>query len=381
MGKRLRLGFIGGGLNSAVGRAHFTASRMDGRWDLVAGAFSNDPAINGATADQWSVDSPRLYSDWRDLVESERGRLDAVAVLTPTPDHVEQVLALLEAGHDVICEKALAGTSEGAATIERHVERGRRQLAVTYNYSAYPMVREARHMVQSGLIGRVVAIHIEMPQEGFLRRDRSGSPVQPQAWRRHDGEVPTVSLDLGTHVHHLARFVLGEEATELVALQSHHGRVATVTDYVSCIARYPNGVDADFWFGKCAIGNRNGLRLRVFGEDGAVDWTQTEPELIRWSDPVGRVQVVDRDSPTVEVANQPRYARFKAGHPAGFLEAFANLYCDIADTFSGTVIPGQELVFGAEEARRGLVMLEAMVTSAREQRWVPVGGGSITGSL
>ena len=372
---RLRLGFIGGGLNSAVGRTHWVASQMDGRWEVVAGAFSREQGVNAATAEAWSVDGTRVYSDWRELITLEQGRLDAVAVLTPTPQHVEQVISLLGAGYDVICEKALAGTSADAEAIAWHAKRQQRQLAVTFNYSGYPMIREIRHMVRSGMLGRVVALHIEMPQEGFLRKDRFGASLQPQAWRQHDEEVPTVSLDLGTHVHHLAHFVLDEDPVDLVAVQAHHGRVTTVTDYVSCIARYPGGIDADMWFGKCAVGYRNGLRVRIFGEDGGVEWCQMEPEFLRWADPSGQVRVVDRSSPTVEIANQSRYERFKAGHPAGFLEAFANLYCDIADTFSGeSPAEGMPLVFGAEEASRGLAMLESIAESARENRWVTVAG-------
>lgn len=373
MTKRLRLGFVGGGLNSAVGRTHRVASEMDGRWEVVAGAFSRHGDINRRTADAWGVDPTRVYDTWEKLLVAEAGELDAIAVLTPTPQHEEQVSALLEVGVHVISEKALAGSSEAAERLGSLAAANDRHLAVTFNYSGYPMVRELREMVRSGALGRVVALHVEMPQEGFLRVGADGSHIQPQEWRRHDALVPTVSLDLGAHAHHLTRFILETEPSELVAVQSHHGMVATVADYVNCMAKYPNDVDVSIWFGKCALGNRNGLRLRVYGDEAAAEWLQTSPEEIRLSSAAGEIRIVDRASPGIRVANQTRYERFKAGHPAGFLEAFANLYWDMGDVVDGwpsTSPDGGEYVFGADHAAAGLRMLEAMQESARSHSWV-----------
>lgn len=323
----------------------------------------------------WNVLPDRTYQSWSDFVDGEVGRLDAVVVLTPTPDHSEQVEALLEAGYDVICEKSLAVTAAEADALGRLAGSTGRFLAVTYNYSGYPMVRELKARLTAGELGRVVAVNIEMPQEGFLRVDDAGEPVQPQEWRRRDGLIPTVSLDLGTHTHQLVQLMLGGEPLELVATESHHGRVEQVVDYVSLLARYEDDVDVNMWFGKCALGHRNGLRLRVYGTEAAAEWTQAHPEELWFSDQRANVRLVDRASPGTLTANEARYERFKVGHPAGFLEAFANLYWDMADALSDHRVSGawsNPYVFGANQAADGLRVLEAASQSSRTRQWVPV---------
>lgn len=378
MRKRLRLGFVGGGANSAVGRTHAVASQMDGRFEVVAGAFSRHADVNRRTGEQWGIDPARVHDRWLDLVHAEAGALDAVVVLTPTPQHDEQVSTLLAAGHHVISEKALATSSATAFALHRQAVEHGRFLGVTFNYSGYPMVRELRAKVRGGELGRIVAVAVEMPQEGFLRLNAEGRPIQPQEWRQHDGAIPTVSLDLGTHTHHLVDFLLGAEPLELVATQAHHGSVSTVADYVSCIARYPDDVDVNMWYGKCALGNRNGLRIRVYGEHGAAEWTQTNPEELRMADASADVRIVDRVSPGIRVASEPRYERFKAGHPAGFLEAFANLYWDLADSlieFTGSGEHSSDFVFGAAQAGNGLRMLETIARSSKTRAWCAVADG------
>lgn len=373
MSDQLKLGFIGGGTNSAVGRAHVVSSQMDGRWKLVAGAFSRDQSVNKGSAAAWGVDNDRTHASWTDLIEREAGRLDAVVVLTPTPEHPEQVAALLRAGFDVICEKALAATSAEADELADLAESLGRFLAVTYNYSGYPMVRELRSRVNEGQFGRILAANVEMPQEGFLRVDATGNPMQPQLWRRSDGALPTVSLDLGTHTHQLLHFLIGSDPVKLVGTESHHGRIDGVVDYVSSLIRYEDNVDVNMWYGKCAIGHRNGLRIRVYGSDAAAEWSQASPEELRLSDHHAAISVVDRASPATTVANQPRYERFKVGHPAGFLEAFANLYWDFADALLESRVSGSwstPYVYGAREAADGLRMLEAISTSSRDGVWV-----------
>lgn len=349
---------------------------MDGRWRLVAGAFSRDEQVNERSAAAWRVPSERTYSTWTDLVERETGRLDAVVVLTPTPEHPEQVAALLSAGFDVICEKALAPTAAEADELARLAESHGRFLGVTYNYSGYPMVRELRSRLEAGQLGQVVAANVEMPQEGFLRVDADGKPMLPQSWRRSDGAIPTVSLDLGTHTHHLLQFLIGVEPVEVVGTESHHGRIDKVVDYVSALIRYEDNIDVNMWYGKCALGHRNGLRVRVYGTDGAAEWSQSDPEQLCLSDRRAGISLVDRASPDTGVANQPRYERFKVGHPAGFLEAFANLYWDFADAlieFRATGGWSSPYVYGACEAASGLRLLEAISTSSSEGVWVPLG--------
>lgn len=373
MDEQLRLGFIGGGINSAVGTTHFIAAQMDGLFRVDAGCFSRHADVNAQTAARWGVAAERCYVRWEEMLERERDQLDAIVILTPTPTHRDPVISALQAGFEVICEKALATTASEAAEIEKTVDATKRFLTVTYNYTGYPMVRELREMIREGRLGRVEQIHLEMPQEGFARLNRDGQPVIPQQWRLEDGVIPSISLDLGVHLHHLVDFLTGEKPLEVVASQSSLGRFREVVDNTMALIRYTNDLESNFWFSKAALGYRNGLRVRVFGEDGSAEWVQMNPEMLHFADNRGQQIRIDRANCEVQVAQLDRYNRFKSGHPAGFLEAFANLYKDIAESLARDRRDGDrysDYVFSARHAREGLVLLEAIDRSAREGQWV-----------
>lgn len=369
----LRLGFIGGGINSAVGTTHFIAAQMDGLFQVSAGCFSRHSDLNRQTAARWGIDKGRCYARWEEMLAREHGRLDAIVVLTPTPAHRDPVISALQAGFSVICEKALAPVASEAEEIEKTVDETNGFLTVTYNYTGYPMVRELREMLRAGRLGRVEQIHIEMPQEGFARLNRDGKPMVPQQWRMQDGAIPTISLDLGVHLHHMIDFLTGEKPLALVATQSSLGRFRQVVDNTMALVRYSNGLECNIWFSKAALGHRNGLKVRVYGEEGSAEWFQMEPEVIHFNDNCGHQLRIDRASNDVLIAHQPRYNRFKSGHPAGFLEAFANLYADISQDlsqWSNKKMLTSDYTFTSRNALEGLMMLEAIEQSARERRWV-----------
>jgi predicted dehydrogenase len=374
-GQALTLGFIGGALNSAVGYAHFSAATMDFAWRVEAGCFSRDAQRNAEAGRTYGVASDRVYSDWRAMVQAERGRLDAVVILTPTPDHHEMVIECLRAGLPVICEKALATCPNEVQSIRDELRARKGYLAVTYNYSGYPMVREMREIVRSGRLGRVLHFQAEMPQEGFIRRDRQGNPPKPQAWRLKDDVIPTIYLDLAIHLHHLLGYVLDRQPEGVVAQQASHGWFKDIVDDVNCLCRYGGGVQGHVWFSKSAMGHRNGLRLRIYGSEASMEWYQADPEQMWLCHADGRRELVDRAAP-VDVSNAARYGRFKPGHPAGFIEAFANLYRDMADEVRahrlGVPVRSGE-VFGVDWAMQGLQFLDAIQRSAHSQQWEPVG--------
>lgn len=370
----LRIGFIGGGLNSAVGNTHRIACQMDHRWSLCAGCFSTHENINHETANAWGIDATRLYDNWRIMLEREKNNLDAICLLTPTPVHAEMAIEALNRGYSVICEKAMAVSSKEATAICRAVAESKGFFAVTYNYTGYPMLRELRSMISSGKLGTVNLIQIEMPQEGFARFNKLGQKPQPQAWRLHDGHIATISLDLGVHLHHMIHFLTGAQPLEVVADKTSYGFFSNVIDNVLCIARYTGNLRSQIWYSKMAIGHRNGLRVRVYGDRGSAEWFQLQPEELLFNDQLGRREIIDRAS-SVELADQPRYGRFKSGHPAGFVEAFSNHYFDLADSlleFKKTGTHHSPWVFSAEMAKEGLEMLEAIAMSARENRWQKV---------
>lgn len=367
----LQLGFIGGGINSAVGATHKIASQMDNRWKVVAGCFSKSTSINQRTAEEWGISSDRVYADWKEMTASEKNRLDAIAVLTPTPLHAEIVTEVLKSGLSVICEKALAVSSEEALQIKYTAESTGTALFVTYNYTGYPMVRELKAMIGRGALGKILHIQLEMPQEGYLRRNTSGEPNRPQDWRLQDFEIPVVSLDLGTHLHNMIYFLTGAFPESLVAEQNSFG-CFDVIDHVTCQARYSDDIAVQMWYGKSSLGYRNGLRIRIFGDKAAAEWYQLEPEHLKLSNSTGEIQLIDRSTLSLEAAALLRYNRFKAGHPSGFIEAFGNYYDDIADALHAFNENGRyesKYVFGAAHAAAGLQMLEVIARSSRTRQW------------
>ncbi|TBW56652.1 Gfo/Idh/MocA family oxidoreductase [Marinobacter halodurans] len=370
--KPLELAFIGGSIVSAVGYTHGVASQMDHRWRLAAGCFSTRPEVNAETAARWGVSPERLYPDWKTLLEDERGKADAVVILTPTPCHAEMVESALRAGYPVICEKALACNRQEIERIEHVLEETHGFLAVTYNYSGYPMLRELRHKIFAGELGEILHVQIEMPQEGFIRLTASGDRPCPQSWRLKDGDIPTIYLDLAVHLHHLNQYLTDKQPAKVVADQDSHGWFDGVVDNVSCLLRYEDGMQCQMWYSKSALGYRNGLRVRVFGRQASAEWLQTSPEELLLNHADGRREILDRAG-DVSYASQRRYERFKAGHPAGFIEAFANLYEDLADAVidfkEGRPVSSPH-VFGVQHAAEGIRLLDAVVASAKQEKWI-----------
>lgn len=370
----LRLGFIGGGLNSAVGYVHYASSHLDGLFCLEAGAFSRDTEINMQTASRYGVDPQRTYCCWQELIASEKDNLDAVVVLTPTPTHSEIVLQLLNADIAVISEKSLASSVNECTVIDQLIKKKSGFLAVTYNYSGYPMFRELVARCHAGELGKIHQIQIEMPQEGFLRLHGNNQRPEPQSWRCIDHGIPTISLDLAVHLHHLIDLVSGgAKPLSVSAVENHTGLVKKVIDNVNALVIYENDLVANFWYSKTALGIRNGLRLRVYGSHGSAEWLQSEPERLTLANSKGGIYVMDPGASGLLEACLPRYQRFKPGHPSGFIEAFANLYTDIATAINNrksAVNVDTSQVMGATHALEGLCLLEALHESARSNRWV-----------
>lgn len=374
----LPLALIGGSLQSAVGRTHHIASRMDNRWTIVGGTFSRSPATCRETAESLSLSAAATFTDYRDMLQAFAGKVAAVCVLVPTPQHADIICDVLQAGIPVISEKSLAASASEVERIIAVRDSTQGRLAVTFNYSGYPAIRELRQMVLEGRLGRLVHVAAEMPQEGFIRwAGRPHELPRPQSWRLTDSHLPTVSLDLGVHLHHLIGFVTGQHPLSVTACQYSKGHFTEVVDSVHAMARYSESLSVDLWYGKCFLGCSNGLRIRVFGTEGSAEWLQTQPEVLQLSDRCGRIQLLTRSSMDAEVWGQPRYGRFKPGHPDGFLEAFANYYSDLADWLNPASRLDEQIAVdnlaSAEMALEGLQMMEAIAESANSGCWVEVG--------
>ncbi len=371
----LKLAFIGGSVDSAVGYTHYIASKMDNLFTVNAGCFSRNNKINMKTAIMWGIEEQHIYNDWESLLNNEIHNIDALVVLTPTPNHYEIIIKALDLGYSVISEKALASSYQQGLRIVKKVEEKKAFFAVTHNYTGYPMLRELQKMIKSDQLGRITNINIEMPQESFARLINGEKP-RPQTWRLVDGNISGISLDLGTHLQHMVYFLVNENPIEVVADEANFGWFEQIIDNVSCIARYKSGMRCQMWYGKAAIGHRNGLRVRVYGTKGGVEWFQMNPEELLFHTIDGDRMIIDRASSNICIANLPRYTRFKAGHPAGFVEAFANLYFDIAEKLRQYKIDGNHNIdwsYSANQATIGLKMFEAIKLSSRNSKWEKIG--------
>lgn len=353
------LAVIGGGINSVVGRAHYAASHVDALFRWKNGLFSRDHDRNYESAMKY-CGNPLPYVDMDDLLQDQDDD-SAVLILTPTPNHAEEVIQCLNAGMPVICEKSLACSVDEIKSIP---DNG--FLAVTYNYTGYPMLRELKRIIQDGQLGRLLHFEAEMPQEGYLR---DGSV--PQQWRRHDGYIPMIYLDLGVHLHQIVHYLTGLRPESVIASHASDSSIRVIDD-VTALSIYETGVRGRFWFGKTSLGHRNGLRIAIHGSKGSAQWGQSNPEQLQLAFNDGILATLDRGSSLCEVASEPRYQRFKAGHPAGYVEAMGNLYYDIfycLRDYQNTGNWRSNEVFGKELALQGLQFMEAMVRSTETKQW------------
>lgn len=364
----LRIGFIGGSVHSAVGYVHFCASRMDNRWELVSGCFSKNPEDNLETAKVYGVMPERVYPNWQKFLESEVEKVDAVSVLTPTPDHFQIVKVCLEMGIPTICEKALASNSQEIAELINIKNRFKGFLAVTYNYSFYPIIRELKAKIDGKELGDILHFQITMPQQGYLKKTKAESGVQ--GWRLNDSVIPVIYTDLGVHMHQLVDYLIEKKPLKVVAQEGSFGSFSVI-DNVTILCEYERSIHGSYWFSKSAIGHRNGLSISIYGTKGSATWLQADPETLKVAYADGTINIVDR-SCELKVANQAKYNRFKPGHPAGFLEAFANLYYHLADDLQLYLDSGEwsaSRAIGPETAYEGMIFLEATLKSARNKDW------------
>lgn len=376
----LRLGMVGGGQGAYIGHIHRLAARLDGQWQLVAGAFDVDPERGRAFALSQGLDPARSYGTWQEMIAAEAARPDrveAVAICTPNFTHYPIAKALIEAGFDVICEKPLTATLADAVALERLARDSGRFVGVTYTYSGYPMVHEARVRVAAGEIGAVRTVQVEYPLEWMATAIEQQGNAQA-VWRTDpvkNGRGGSIG-DIGTHAYHLAGFVSGLTLDSLTADLATFVGGRALDDNAHVMLRYQGGARGLLWSSQVAIGNSNGVRLRVFGETGSVQWYQEQPNELILTPLEGRVQVIKRGAAGLSEDAQAR-TRTPPGHPEGYLEAFANLYAGFAEAIRARAEGREPDAIGrnlptAWDGLKGVAFVEAVVDSAgaTDQPWL-----------
>lgn len=328
----LKLGMVGGGQGAFIGGVHRIAARIDGRFDLVAGAFASDPARAHASAAELGIAADRSYADYREMAKAEAARadgIDAVAIVTPNHLHGHIAEAFLAQGIHVICDKPMTATLAQAEALMEAAANSSASFFLTHNYTGYPMIRQARQMVTSGDLGEIRIVQADYLQDWLS--DAPAAENKQAAWRTDPAQSGGGAIgDIGTHAYNLASFVTGLRTKSLSATLQSHVAGRAVDDDARVTLHFDNGARGHIWASQVAVGNENNLTLAVYGTKGSLRWAQEDPNVL-WFSKLGEAP---RKITRGGVGAHPAAAavtRIPAGHPEGYLEAFATLYREAAE--------------------------------------------------
>ena len=375
----LRLGMVGGGRGAFIGGVHRLCARLDGQYELVAGALSSDPQRARESGADLGLAPERVYASFTDMAAAEARRpdgIEVVSIVTPNDSHHAIARAFLDRGIDVICDKPMTTTVEDALDLVQAVRRTGLIFGLTHNYTGYPMVRQAREMVVAGEVGALRVVQAEYVQD-WLTTKLEDTGQKQAAWRVDPARAGAGGClgDIGTHAYNLAGFVTGLEARELAADLSRFVPGRRLDDNVHILLRFDDGTRGMLWASQVAPGNENGLRLRIYGEKAGLEWSQEHPNQLRVAREGQPPQILSRGGSNLGPA-AALATRIPAGHPEGYLEAFANLYHDLAEQIRARRAkrapdPGALLVPTVDDGARGVKFIAAAVeSSARNGAWV-----------
>jgi len=376
---RIRYAMVGGGRGAFIGAVHRIAARMDDRFELVAGALSANPENAKASAADLHIAADRAYTSYEEMLRVEKTRADgiqAVVIVTPNHMHFPVAKACLEAGIDVICDKPVTRTLEEALELEQIVKKSGCFFALTHNYSAYPLVRYARELVEQGKLGKVRVVQVEYPQEWLT--EAAADDNKQASWRTDPARSGAAGClgDIGTHAFQLARFITQQKLSAVSADLTSFVDGRLVDDNVHALLRFDGGAKGMLWSSQVAPGCENGLRIRIYGEKAGIEWAQENPNEL-WFGELNkpRQRITRRGDIGSEIA--ARGMRTPGGHPEGYLEGFANLYKDIADILvarqQGETHFLQNWVPDINTGVEGMRFIQAVLTSSeRDGVWTPL---------
>lgn len=370
---------VGGGPGAFIGAVHRAAARLDDRWELVAGALSSAPDKSLSCARELHI--PRAYSSFEEMAEAEAKhpeRIDAVAIVTPNHMHYAVATAFLNAGIHVMCDKPLTTTVEDAVKLTEHVKRSGLLFGLTHTYSGYPMVRQMRDMVLGGAIGPVRMVQVEYAQ-GWLSTPLENTGAKQAEWRTDPARSgPGGCLgDIATHAYHLVRFTTDLKPLELSADLTTFVPGRRLDDNVQAMLRFEGGAKASLWSSQIAIGEENNLNIRIYGETGALAWSQENPNYVRQSKLNEPDRTLTRGGPG-NGTTSARSTRLPTGHPEGYFEAFAQLYKDFAELVAARAEgrdpdPLATLLPNCADGLSGVRFIDAVLrSSAKASAWTPL---------
>ena len=374
---QLKLGMVGGGQGAFIGAVHRMAARLDGHWNIVAGAFSSDPDRAHASAAELGVAADRSYADYATMAKAEathENGIDAVSIVTPNHLHARISKAFLEAGIPVICDKPITATLDEAEDLAATIRESKTPFILTHNYTGYPMIRQARAMIASGELGDLRVVQAEYVQD-WLAEDIESEGQKQAAWRTDPAKSGAGGAigDIGTHAYNLAQFVTGMTPTKLSADLTSFVPGRRLDDNAHIMLRYDTGAKGMLWASQVSVGNENGLRLRVFGDKGGLEWSQMDPNYLYFTTLGGVRQTLTRGGAGANDA-AAAVTRIPGGHPEGYLEAFATLYSETAEVIRAKGDPADTLLPGVQAGLDGMRFVDACVRSSEaDASWVSLG--------
>ena len=382
MTRKLRMGMVGGGRGAFIGAVHRMAANLDGQIELVAGAFSADPETSRLSGQDLFLDPQRVYRSYQEMAETESSladdrRIDFVSIVVRNDLHYDVAKTFLERGFHVVCDKPMTYTLQQAIELRKLVRQTGLVFALTHNYAGYPIVKEARRMVRDGELGRILKIVAEYPQ-GYAVGDVDGSGSAQIANWRADPAIAGISNcmgDIGTHAHHLVRYITGLEIEEMCAELTSFIPGRTLDDDGMCLIRFQDGVKGIICASQISNGDENALAIRVYGTQASLEWHQENPNdlIVKYADAPRKIYRRGNDYLS-DVAK--RNTRTPFAHPEGFIEAFANIYLAVAgalrDRLAGRTAPPEGHDFpNVDDGVAGMAFIHTAVQSARSpEKWV-----------
>lgn len=380
MNRKLRFGMIGGGQGAFIGAVHRIAALMDGRAELIAGAFSSDPARSKASGADLFVSPERTYGSYMEMAEAEAAmtteqRLDFVIIVTPNHQHFAPAKLFLERGFNVVCDKPVTFNLAEARVLEKIVSKSRKVFVLTHNYTGNAMVKQARDLVREGRLGVIRKVVVEYPQ-GWLATRLEASGQKQASWRtdpKRSGAAGSMG-DIGTHAENLARYITGLRIEELCADLTSFVKGRKLDDDGNILLRFKGGAKGVLMASQICVGDENNFNIRVYGEKASLEWHQEYPSdlVVKYPD---RPREIWRIGNGYNGASARRFSRIPPGHPEGYLEAFANIYCEAFRAIAAEVEGRKQLANldfpTIEDGIDGMVFIETVVKSAkRGARWV-----------
>lgn len=383
MNRKIRMGMIGGGPGAFIGAVHRLAANMDGQIELVCGAFSSKPEKSKEAGEQLFLDPERVYPSYKEMIEKEsrlpeNERMDFVSIVTPNHLHFEPAKLALEHGFHVVVDKPMTLNLEEAKQLKAIVDKTGLLLCLTHTYTGYPMVKQARQMVKDGTIGEIRKIYVEYPQ-GWLSTPLEQEGNKQASWRTDPSKsgVAGAMGDIGTHAANMAEYVSGLKITKVCADINIVVPGRALDDDGGVLLKFDNGSSGVLMASQIATGEENCIKIRVYGEKAGLEWKQDDANtlLVKWLDkPVEILRTGGPGTSSIAAHNQ----RTPAGHPEGYLEAFANLYRNFALCLRARLNgekpkPEWEDFTDAEDGVRGMLFIEKVIESGKsEKKWIDV---------